>query len=399
MPYGQHGTDQSSRDARRARSPARDASIDEILKSIQQIIDEEPLTMRGDAPARSDRAARGTVVDKPARLRSFEAAPSQPVPRKRPARVLRPAAEDDVLAELLAPPPEDLVAQSADTVAPVVETPPAVVVAVETAGQAEPSPIAIANEPVPADEPSAIALSAEPDAPLETVAVLVESAPVEADLQPVSPRAVEAAMPETHVEAAPAEEPEPVQAPAVEAKQQDEPAPISAADALLQSLAAGLGATGFEIAAPPPVETPAPSVALVVNAEDTQLQPAVPAALSGVTALTPAQAAAAAVAEVAAANTVPPSPEPVVVVRVEASAAADGDGIVETVVAAAEIETAAPVAALPPVLAEGLEDGIATMLRPLLREWLDAHLPRMVEKALKEELRERPLTARPFPTA
>jgi len=46
-----------------------------------------------------------------------------------------------------------------------------------------------------------------------------------------------------------------------------------------------------------------------------------------------------------------------------------------------------------------LEDGIATMLRPLLREWLDAHLPRMVEKALKEELRERPLTARPFPTA
>jgi uncharacterized protein len=32
------------------------------------------------------------------------------------------------------------------------------------------------------------------------------------------------------------------------------------------------------------------------------------------------------------------------------------------------------------------EDAIATMLRPLLRDWLDANLPRMVEKALKDEL-------------
>ena len=32
------------------------------------------------------------------------------------------------------------------------------------------------------------------------------------------------------------------------------------------------------------------------------------------------------------------------------------------------------------------EDTIAGMLRPLLREWLDANLPRMVEKALRDEL-------------
>jgi uncharacterized protein len=37
-------------------------------------------------------------------------------------------------------------------------------------------------------------------------------------------------------------------------------------------------------------------------------------------------------------------------------------------------------------LPAAFDDAIANMLRPLLRDWLDANLPRMVEKALKDEL-------------
>ena len=36
-----------------------------------------------------------------------------------------------------------------------------------------------------------------------------------------------------------------------------------------------------------------------------------------------------------------------------------------------------------------LDDTIVEMLRPLIREWLDANLPEMVEKALRQELSER----------
>ena len=36
-----------------------------------------------------------------------------------------------------------------------------------------------------------------------------------------------------------------------------------------------------------------------------------------------------------------------------------------------------------------MEDTVSEMLRPLLRDWLDEHMPRIVEKALKSELVER----------
>ena len=38
---------------------------------------------------------------------------------------------------------------------------------------------------------------------------------------------------------------------------------------------------------------------------------------------------------------------------------------------------------------KSLDDSIVDMLRPMLRDWLDAHLPEMVEKALNEELRDK----------
>jgi cell pole-organizing protein PopZ len=33
-----------------------------------------------------------------------------------------------------------------------------------------------------------------------------------------------------------------------------------------------------------------------------------------------------------------------------------------------------------------LEDTVADLLRPMLRDWLDANMPRIVEKALRVEL-------------
>ena len=39
-----------------------------------------------------------------------------------------------------------------------------------------------------------------------------------------------------------------------------------------------------------------------------------------------------------------------------------------------------------PGMPQSFEDTIAAMLRPLLREWLDANMPRMVEKALRDEI-------------
>lgn len=38
---------------------------------------------------------------------------------------------------------------------------------------------------------------------------------------------------------------------------------------------------------------------------------------------------------------------------------------------------------------KSLDDSIVDMLRPMLRDWLDAHLPEMVERALNEELRDK----------
>ena len=35
---------------------------------------------------------------------------------------------------------------------------------------------------------------------------------------------------------------------------------------------------------------------------------------------------------------------------------------------------------------KSLDDAIVDMLRPMLRDWLDSHLPEMVEKALRQEM-------------
>jgi hypothetical protein len=40
-----------------------------------------------------------------------------------------------------------------------------------------------------------------------------------------------------------------------------------------------------------------------------------------------------------------------------------------------------------------MEDLVAELLRPLLREWLDAHLPAVIERLVKEEMAGRAMKA------
>lgn len=394
MPFGEQSTERFSGTARgaRSRSSARDASIDEILKSIRQIIDEEPLTMRDQAREPVVHATRPRPADKPARAREADD-PLAPRPtHRRPARVLRPAADDDVLAELLVSPPQREVAE----VAIAEPAPPAATVTVtEAAVASEPQTAPIVVEPAAVEAVPVSEAAAQPEAVPLPPSTMIEPAPAAAAVEPVAPI----------IETAAAEE-----IPAVAAASggpialEPQAGSNSAADALLQSLAAGLAASGFEtlpaaLVEPPPRSGGEAAASQPENAIDRQ-EPEIELAKP-----TPQQAAAAAVAEVAAANAAPASaatpaavlapmsaadqdargqpaepPEP----AVPAAVLADGDALPSG---------RADVVALPPSLADGMDDAIAAMLRPLLREWLDAHLPRMVEKALKEELRERPIAA------
>lgn len=181
----------------------------------------------------------------------------------------------------------------------------------------------------------------------------------------------------------------------------------SAADAL-DALAAGLAAT-------PIIQTPAMAVA----SSSADAPPDATAAGEYTDHLTPAAAAAAAVAEVIAANTAASDainktadgaagPGSTGVVTSAGAPAFDLDvildGATECAVTSCPASPIAPdpasgiavVAALPPTpvrspepVAPGsasFEDTVAGMLRPLLREWLNANMPRMVEKALQQEM-------------
>ena len=110
----------------------------------------------------------------------------------------------------------------------------------------------------------------------------------------------------------------------------------------------------------------------------------------GSTPLSPAAAAALAVAKITAANLSKPVSGPV-----EILASASGAALA----IAPAIDPPQPLSAEPstsPALettvtgaassAMAFEDSVTEVLRPMLREWLDANLPRLVDKALKAEL-------------
>lgn len=79
-------------------------------------------------------------------------------------------------------------------------------------------------------------------------------------------------------------------------------------------------------------------------------------------------------------------PEPAPVAEREAPVAVPP--VAATVEPAAPMPAAAPAAATP-FATTTLEDTVAELLRPMLRQWLDANMPRILEKALKGELAQR----------
>jgi len=71
---------------------------------------------------------------------------------------------------------------------------------------------------------------------------------------------------------------------------------------------------------------------------------------------------------------------------------AEGAVVAAVVLAPAPATATMPAEVLPPapVAVRTLEDTVAELLKPMLRQWLDNNMPRIVEKALKEELAPAP---------
>ena len=340
MRLDRSGTALYGGDRGEAPAPSADErSIDEILASIRNIIAEDPL---------SETTAR--VAARPVALANASSSSRKgSVRTSRPARLAQrtwqPSTDaDSVLEELFAP-----VTDAPDS--PVAEVEAAVIEAEVEALSPAPDATSITDavETLPMDEtPTAEALWGALAAGLaasETVAhvAIRTTATVVEDVPPV---ATQSDMPEDEVC-------EPAMA---EAEFQSEDSTVSA---------------GTPASAP-------------------QLSPAL---------------AAAAVAEVAAANAVCDTP-------VSAAAIASEAAVVETNVTAVPLSPAAsdtatstddvvtvpteqPTAQIdadgahlvpnPTEQAETFEETVAGMLRPLLREWLDTNMPRMVEKAFREE--------------
>jgi cell pole-organizing protein PopZ len=101
-----------------------------------------------------------------------------------------------------------------------------------------------------------------------------------------------------------------------------------------------------------------------------------------------------AVAAVARDQAAPAEPKPATAPEAEAPAAPTAPALTAAPVATAEApsvgETAASAAARPN---GALEDLIAQLLEPVLVSWLDANLPRLIEKTVRAEV-ERALSAR-----
>ena len=324
-----------------ARLTGDDVSMDEILASIRKIIDEEPTT----APPPTALSVEPSATRSPRATKSATLANDGPIaviPRHRATAIHY---HDDVLDELLAP------------------------VDAKTKRGAIPPVTPTAEAAVPMLEADADTALAGPAVASSTEAVTTTE-PV-AETAFVTP-------PETEIR--------------------------TAAD-VLDALAAGLAAS-------PRAHTP-------VVEPSAETPPYVAATAEYAEHLTPAAAAAAAVAEVIAANT---AASGTINQTLDGTALPDIAGVATSIVAPAvvlgvtlegtaecavmnspapQIADAVPdptfgsavIVALPPTPAEpvahisaSFEDTVAGMLRPLLREWLDANMPRMVEKALQQEM-------------
>lgn len=164
----------------------------------------------------------------------------------------------------------------------------------------------------------------------------------------------------------------------------EDPTGAAAAASALGALAAGLAA-----ARPVAASLPAPKVSSDRAAEPVAPEPpALPAAQTGAAADVTATERPALPVPPPVARTesiVPAEAAPVAVVAKEiAKPGAAPIAAVAATVAADAVKAEMQPAAAP--AGATLEDTVAHLLRPMLRQWLDTNMPRIVEKALRSEL-------------
>ena len=335
--------------------------MEEILASIRRIISED--------------AGPAAFASEPARKPATVAAPPPPPPPVRPvdfgllpmppfATASRPTASVTASAPrpVAVAPPLPPVAAAADdddildldaSYAAVTRRPPS--------EAAAPAPtLALVREAKVAEPPQTLR---------EAAPELVETAPLDELLQPdPDPMPEPAAIVFEAAHAAAVEPPPPVPEP-VQALPLDISEPVRAEPAVVAAppLAEGAGATGFvaepavvaDLNSPPPVS---PALAGML---------AEPLPAASPAALTPAAAMAETVVQTAPQMAAAPGLADLAPVGVAAPI---------TAVAAATAVVAPPPIVAAQATARTMEDMVAEMLRPMLREWLDSNMPRIIEK-------------------
>ena len=321
---------------------AGEPSMDEILASIRKIIAEEPAAVSGPPPAAvapghspaatAPASALGSVADQ------------------------RAAAVDRELADLLG--------GNGPISAPAGAAPAAASVAV-------PGPAHVSNEPPVEGMPTPPArfgwLRGRSGGPAGIGAGVAPAPKV--DL-PGAPNAATPPVKPEPAAAAPAAAGAPV---AMEAGAGS--AAVAAAPVKAPQLPVPGAAPAPPVVAAPPVAEPGPSPAPAVKAGP-------PPAKSEAAAQAPAtQVAAGAAAAVAPRPVVKPAPTPAGQSVATANGAANG----------AHHERAAGSGAAPPVKSSGgvpttIEDTLAELLRPMVRQWLDENMSRAIEKAIRVEV-------------
>ncbi len=386
------------------RARAAETNMDEILASIQRIIDEEPIGPRHRYDTTRERGRR-SVLDgfRPHEMSRPLGASGRPLAGSvvSGSRAVR---EDEVLAELLEPEATPAVARGDVAAARGRPEPAEPVQAVATVAAASdgaaPLPESTSSEdaavePVSPNEPRSEAfavhsVSAKPAAvPLHRGADLPSTDDVLADLAAgLNSLSALMAQPAAALVVGIAPPPQGLACAASDVRAEF---PLRSAPG---------GPLGFAPCAPSPAEAAAAAVAAVAAVNAAALQTGGRAA----SAAAPDDAVNGPLSAVAAAVEPPEENDAPVTPPVAVAFQADTNGSVHLgpPVPHTEAEKFRPApspdaepataplvvapSALEPQPAASFEDAISAMLRPLLREWLDANLPRMVEKALKDEL-------------
>ncbi len=333
-----------------------DASMDEILASIRKIIDE------GSAGASSPRQLAPPAARSSAHAVSPTAASAKPV-KSAAASLPHPAAtyQDDVLAELLEPETAIAVLKTATSPAAslVVDSVPAAV----PAAVVEVAPARVVHPPAIVVVPPAFEMLTAEAALGALAAGLAQSTVVVAEAEPALVVSDSARLPAPPTQPALAFTP-PSGSVADDARGADElQSPAAAAAAAVAEVAAANALISAKTVSLPAsdasgIEGEAASITGLVSFEALKVQ-----------------AVSAETAQFLSVEPVVQSDVPLPPANAEA-APEPGRAV------------AAPGPSLTLESLSSLEDTVAVMLRPLLREWLDANMPRMVEKALQQELRE-----------